>query len=144
PYQTREDRMQPRRLARLCFAASLLFPAAAANAACLQSDLGGTWQAYTLSIKGGNTYWARCKLVINGSTGAIANTNCFTAFGYTALTQGKATLANAANCTFTAQYKIAGVLNTLVHGTLSKDKEVGQGVGTLPSFGQFTLNMTKL
>ena len=135
--------MKRRRLGTLCFAATFFFPAAA-NAACTQADLAGSWQAYAISVTGfGDAYWSRCKLNING-IGAIANTTCVTPFGNAALTQGLASLSNAASCTFAAQFRIAGTLNKVVHGTVSKDKEVGQGVGTFPNGGMFSFNMTKL
>jgi hypothetical protein len=135
--------MRLRRSASLCLAASLLFPAAA-NAACTAADLTGSWQAYAMSVNGsGGATWTRCKLTINAS-GAIANTTCVSPFGSGPLTQGQATLTTPATCTFSAQFRIAGVLNRVLHGTVSRDKEVGQGVGTFPSGGLFIFNMTKL
>jgi len=137
--------MKLRRLATLSFAATFLLPAAA-NAACAQTDLTGSWQAYSVNANnannGGSTYWTRCKLVINGS-GGIANTTCTSPFATAPLTLGHATLSVASTCTFTAQFTINGTLNKVLHGTLSRDKEGGQGVGTYAG-GLFFFNMTKL
>ena len=135
--------MRLQRLATLCFTATFLFPAAA-HAACTPADLTGSWQAYAMSVTGGgDAYWSRCKLSIN-SSGAIANTICVSPLGNAPLTQGRASLENAAACTFASQFRIAGTLNKVVHGTISKDKEAGQGVGTFPNGGLFMFNMTKL
>src|SRR4051812_38731405 len=133
--------MRLRHLATLCFAATFLLPGSA-NAACVQTDLSGSWQAYSMANNGSSTYWTRCELVINGS-GGIANTTCTWPFGTAPLTLGHATLSAASACTFTAQFTINGTVNRVLHATLSRDKEGGQGVGTFPG-GVFFFNITKL
>ena len=127
------------RIASLFVAAVLLAPGVA-HATCLQSDLAGTWQAYTFSDAGN---WTRCKLTIN-DTGKIANTTCTAVAGNGALTQGSVTVTAPAKCTFTAQFKIDDERHRVLHGTFSPSLEIGHGVGTFPGGGQFVVNMVRV
>lgn len=114
-----------------------------ANAACLQSDLSGTWQIYTVGANSSQVWWTRCKVSVNGA-GTMSNGSCSNSLGQTgAITSGNAKMTVGALCTFTAQFHLGGALNQVVHATLSRDKTTGSGVGTF-SGGGFMLSMTKL
>src|SRR5687767_6304218 len=109
-------------VAALTAAAVLLSPVAA-NAACLQLDMLGTWQVYAFNNQ---DQWIRCKLDIS-RTGAIADTSCTVSNGRRVdtlqFTKGSVKLQNAAACTFTGQWTLGqgqtALLNKVVHATLA-------------------------
>ena len=131
---------------RVVAAAMILGTAASpslANAACALSDFAGRWHAYAIAANDTGANWTSCRLVIS-STGKITNTTCVITNGSSfAFTNGSIALANATNCTFTARFTFAGLVHTVRHGTLSKDKLIGNAVGTFPG-GGFVFNMTRL
>ena len=51
--------------AAACFALGV---SATAQAACTQTNAAGTWAAYSAGTTGGDLYWFRCTLTINGET----------------------------------------------------------------------------
>jgi hypothetical protein len=135
-----------RQLIAIVTGVAFLATAAAANAACTQGNLAGNWQVYAFGAGSQGASWARCTISINGG-GAIQNTTCVTPFGAAQLKGGSATLLNGPTCTYKAQFSINGPTGGLYkvdHATLSKDKEIGNGVGTFGSNGQLVFNMTKL
>jgi len=118
-------------IAALVTASVLLLPVAA-NAACVQLDMLGTWQIYAFNTQDQSI---RCTLNINAN-GGIANTTCIVTRDskpdQTAqLTQGKVTLVAPAICKFTAEWMVNGqVKNTVEHATLHMTtKDAGSGVG---------------
>ena len=136
--------MKHRHLITLVAATTILFPTVA-QAACPQTDAQGTWQAYSFVVTGeGYPDWSRCKLTVNAS-GVMAPTTCVyrhNGGATAALTQGH--IALSPSCIFTAQFRLNGALNTVVHATLSKDKQSANGVGVAPQGGMFIFNLTKL
>lgn len=129
--------------AAIAFAAALAGATSSASAACLQSDAAGKWQSYSTSITVAGPYWLRCALTVS-ATGAISPATCFSSAGVTGnLSGGSVTLSNASKCTFTGTFTVSGVVNTLSHLTLAKNKAQAEGVGTF-SGGIFTLSLTKL
>jgi hypothetical protein len=129
------------RFALAAFAATLTL-STAANAACNQADLAGVWQIYSAGWDSSGSWWSRCRVRIN-SGGAMSNGRCSNSLGQSGpITNGSATLVSAAACTFKTQSRFNGELHKIVHGTLSKDKTTGSGVGTLPG-GKFIFTMSK-
>lgn len=115
----------------------------AAYASCTQADGAGSWQAYSIFAESGGSAWLRCRLSIN-SVGTVATNACTRSDGVTAsMTNGHINLVNAARCTFTGSFKLHGILNTIRHSTMSRDKISAEGVGTYPG-GIFSFNLTKL
>jgi hypothetical protein len=126
----------------LALAATLTL-STAANAACNQTDFVGVWQIYSAGWDNSGSWWTRCKVRIN-SGGPMSNGRCSNSLGQSGpMTNGSATLFSAAACTYRAQFRLGGDLNKVVHGTLSKDKTTGSGVGTFPG-GKFIFTMSKL
>jgi hypothetical protein len=114
-----------------------------AFASCAQIDAAGSWQAYSIASSIGAGNWIRCRMPINAA-GTIANNTCTDSLGITAtMTGGKLTLTDAARCTFTGSFRLAGASNTIRHATMSLDKKSVEGVGTFPG-GIFRFNLTKL
>lgn len=113
----------------------------AANAACTQVDLAGTWQFYRYYGIG----WLRCKTTIN-TAGMFSNTSCFNYLNErVTLTGGSAKISAGATCAYTAQFTLSTAgLNKVVHATLARDKITGNGVGTYGTGSMFFFSMTKL
>jgi hypothetical protein len=106
----------------------LLFPTFA-NAACTLAEMAGNWQAYMLRYNGPFDSWAQCKLTIS-STGKINNTTCKVMPVAThSFTAGSVKLGVGALCMFTAKFTINGVVHTVQHATLGRDKNFLSGVG---------------
>jgi hypothetical protein len=56
-------------------------------------------------------------------------------------------MATPAICTIAAQFKVAGVQHTVVHGTMNLDHQGGSGLGMIGpggASGGFVFSMTKL
>ncbi len=124
-----------------------MLTATVANAACVQGDLAGTWQVYSHgwdNAAGGFLWWNRCKVTFNASGTMTAGTCVASKNGEGGpISNGSGTLTVANACTFTAQFTVGGLLNRVVHSTMSKDKEVVTGVGTF-SGGAFSFQMSRL
>ena len=74
----------------------------------------------------------------------MSNGRCTNSLGQAGpMINGSAQISAAAACTYTAQFRLGGELNRVVHATLSKDKTTGSGVGTFPG-GKFIFTMSKL
>ena len=122
--------------------ASILIPTAV-NAACVQADLTGTWQVYSSGWDSPQAYWTRCKMTINAN-GTMSNGTCTNSAGQSGpMTAASAILTAPSTCTYTAQFRVGGALNRVLHATLARDKNTGNGVGTFPG-GTFIFSMTKL
>jgi hypothetical protein len=120
--------------------ASFTFTTLAAQAACTQADAAGTWQAYSYS---NGSSWVACKVTV-GSNGAIANSTCTNAGGTSgAFTNGKLTLVSGPSCLYRGSFKIGGQLNTIKSATMSRDKLIINGVGTMID-GIFVFNATRI
>jgi hypothetical protein len=128
---------------KYAIAIALLLATTAANAACTQADLAGAWQIYSAGWDGADSWWSRCKMTLN-ATGTMSNASCTDSAGQTGpMTAGSASIIAGPTCTYTAQFRIGGALNKVVHATMAKDKTTGSGVGTFPG-GKFIFTMSKL
>ena len=115
----------------------------AAMAACLQADVAGTWQAYSLGVGDGGSAWTICRLVVN-PRGTAAPTFCTLSNGETVqATRGRLLLRNSANCTFTGEITLGDVPNRIRHATMSRDKNTVEGVGVVTG-GIFRFTMTRI
>ncbi len=121
-------------------ALSIIGTSEGAHAACLQSAVGGIWQAYSTNNSGG---WVSCRLIIN-SAGTVGTSNCVASSGESAvLTKGKLTLSSAFNCTFKGSFRLGTVVHAINHATVAREKTQIEGVGTFPD-GSFSFSMTKI
>lgn len=127
-------------LKQICLSAALIVAPIAADAACVQSDLAGTWQFYQTF----GSEWNRCTVSID-SGGAIANASCRASFNNTVkmLTNGTVTLTSPTQCIFSGHLKMSGAINILDHGALSRDKLSAAGVGSTAGSAVFTFSMVK-
>jgi hypothetical protein len=134
-----------RSVTRLVAAAMILATAfgSAAQAACTQAKLAGTWKAYSAGVDSGVSYWTSCTLVINVN-GGIANTNCVNSFNLVgALRNARLTLTSANLCAYAGQFTFNGEVNTLRNMTLARDNFTANGVGVFPG-GSFIFSMTRI
>ena len=115
-----------------------------ANAACLQRNAAGTWQAYSISsLPSEGSTWVRCKLSIS-SAGKIKNNTCTDPYGGTySMVGGKILLSNKKACTFTGYFTLGGIPHTIGHSTMSRDKIRLEGVGWWPT-GNFNFTLNKI
>lgn len=112
-----------------------------ANAACVQADLAGTWQTY--SVVPSN--WIRCRIDVAASSGVAIDASCYSAAGQPIhLLSGQLVISDPSACKFTANFAFSGGAKYRVeHGTLAADGLTGNGVGLLPR-GSIIFSMTKL
>lgn len=119
-------------------AATLATPA---HAACIQADLAGRWNAYTMAGSGQVT---RCAVTVN-RFGAVGATNCTffdgTNSGTLVMSGGTMKLSDATRCAFQGSFVFNGVTSTMRELSLNKNGTV-QGIGTSPG-GTFMLSMTR-
>jgi hypothetical protein len=115
---------------------------APAIAACTAADLAGKWQVYSSGAEDGySSYWVRCTVNVS-SSGALSG-NCAASSGGGGAVAGRLTLSSPATCTATGQFTLGGTVNKVVHATVARDKNTGNGVGTFPG-GNFIFSMTRL
>ena len=114
-----------------------------ANARCLQADLAGNWQAYSMSADGNSGYWTRCRISV-GNSGNITDGVCANSFGQSgSLSSGRVILTHNGRCTFEGNFTLGGITNRITHGTLASDGLTANGVGTFRG-GVFQFSLTKL
>lgn len=126
--------------------------AGSALAACAQSDVAGTWQAYSLiapltsSPVGGAQslpYWYRCTFSIKPS-GEINKQNSVCTNQANVNTPVSGTITTIGNgCILHGYYQIGNVRITVSRGAMSRTKDHVDGVGSAPS-GIVIFNATKL
>lgn len=126
--------------AAACFALGV---SATAQAACTQTNAAGTWAAYSAGTTGGDLYWFRCTLTINGA-GKITAGSCTESNGQASPMGGTIRLVAAAVCTYRAALNFSkfGQTATIDQATLSLDKQAVLGVGTFLGT-KFTFDMLK-
>jgi hypothetical protein len=108
----------------------MLLLSSAAWAACVQSDLKGTWQTYQAGVfGGGGFYWQRCSVKLNGK-GFVTGGSCRDDFGETfSLTKGRIRVTTA--CVVTGTAGGPDGTATINHGALvDPGKKIFMGVLT--------------
>jgi hypothetical protein len=118
---------------------------ATVHAACTQADLAGKWQAYTMSASAGGPGLARCTMTVTANgTIAASSSRCTDHANSSAPMQvGSVKLTDEAACTFNGQFRWAGTLYRILHGTVAKDKRTASGIGTFTN-GGFLFVLTEL
>jgi hypothetical protein len=109
-----------------------------AQAACVQGDLQGNWQAYVMN---NDAEWNRCAMKFSSTGGASGS--CTNSSGSTDnITSGKLTVNS--NCLVTGNFSMSnGGKVTIQHATMGKDKFYLLGVGRDNQGGLFLFDAAK-
>jgi hypothetical protein len=118
-----------------------------AVAACSQSNVAGTWTAYSVSEPNGDLGFVACTLVIN-SAGTFGPTNsvCGSSVASgTTKAKGTVTLLDGPSCSYKGSITLIsyGETDSVKLATLSLSKDTVSGVGIGQSGGAFVFNMVK-
>jgi hypothetical protein len=137
-------------------AAALLITAAfghagAAMANCIQSNVAGVWQYYSLtyppSLSTAIPYWSRCTLWITAS-GAINPQNSFCVNQNNAaqvrVASGMIQMIGSNVCLFQGNFMLGGTRVTLERATMNLTKDHMDGIGSSGSGPSVVFNLTKL
>ena len=125
------------------FAVLVMLVPNVASAVCSQANVAGKSSAYVLANSGTTgAFTVSCSLVTN-NTGKVTG-SCVSSLGINGpITAGQITLLNAAKCTFKGSFTQSGQKATITSASLSPDKQVLVGVGTILANGVFLLTATK-
>ena len=120
-----------------------------ASAACIQSNIAGTWSTAITSTFQEVSIAFVCELAISASgkirdvTCTAQATNNFNSV-VTSLSQGSIRLSDAKKCLFTGRITLGTALPNVFLGALSKEKSYFEGVGSQPSgFGFLNIRLLK-
>lgn len=119
---------------RLALAALIALSPVGANAACVQSDLTGTWNAYISSQLGSFQAWERCTIDVaeDGSLdGVCANSEGSNGLAAT----GNVLMRSQGACVFDGNVTVGGGLRALSHGAMALDRTTAFGVGKRSGIG---------
>jgi hypothetical protein len=119
----------------------LILTASLAWAACAQSDLQGTWQAYAVDLDG--SYWIRCTVKIGAGGGITTGKPCKDSEGGQFQTTSGGHLSLTSACIVKGTVSIGGAAAEVIHATLDKGRSVVTGVGDDEIGGAFIFNAIK-
>jgi hypothetical protein len=123
---------------------AMLVPSVA-GAACSQADMTGKSKAYALASSptlGAATL--SCNITLS-NVGKVTGGNCLSSAGInSSLSSGTIKLVDATKCIFRGSFASASVNATIDSATLSPNKQVLTGVGTIGSDGVFLMTLIRL
>jgi hypothetical protein len=138
-----------RRLAASALCAAIAFPSVS-HAACVQRDFVGEWTAYFSTTVGTDTSVAVCFFqILRGRPTVIRDGICLNSSSdASTLSRARVRLDSSARCLFSGQ---ADVTNTeppetaryAFTGTLTREKYIAFGAGTIEGGGTVTFDMAK-
>ena len=116
-----------------------------AFAGCSQSDIQGSWNAYSVGAQEGVSYWIKCSITVE-SDGKIAESSS----ACTDMNDNRSKLAvaiklkNASLCTYGGSVTLVAddEVDTISEVTLAGDHNIAFGVGISPSDG-FSFNLVR-
>ena len=135
-----------RRLGSVGLGILFAFQAGQVMAACVQTDVAGSWQVYMMDVDyrpGQRPSWTRCTLVVKPN-GVFENTSssCASSDGAVANVFGLFRLIGTQQCIFNGYVNGNGARGEFTRATMNRTKDHVDGVGTYPG-GILFFNMTK-